>query len=86
MHVDVPPWLCGAMLTALPKKDSSSRPKAVGEVFRRLVANRGSPNKVSLKLDFANAFNTISRRQILEQVQRYFPSVLRFAHSTHGGD
>ena len=37
-HRDVSPWLCGATLTALPKKDGSSRPVAVGEVLRRLTA------------------------------------------------
>eukprot|EP00973_Karenia_brevis_P024705 3406940-Karenia_brevis.AAC.1 len=39
---DVPralaPFLAGASLTALPKKDSSVRPIAVGETWRRLTA------------------------------------------------
>ena len=37
-HADVSPWLCGAFLMALPKKDGTSRPIAVGEVLRRLAA------------------------------------------------
>jgi len=37
-HADVSPWLCGALLSALPKKDGSARPIAVGEVIRRLAA------------------------------------------------
>ena len=37
-HTDVSPWLCGALLMALPKKDGSCRPIAVGEVLRRLAA------------------------------------------------
>ena len=32
------PYLAGATLTALPKKDDSIRPIAVGEVWRRLTA------------------------------------------------
>ena len=37
-HTDVSPWLCGALLMALPKKDGNYRPIAVGEVLRRLAA------------------------------------------------
>ena len=37
-HADVSPWLCGALLMALPKKDGGLRPIAVGEVLRRLAA------------------------------------------------
>ena len=32
------PFLAGATLTALPKKDNGVRPVAVGEVWRRLAA------------------------------------------------
>ena len=32
------PFLAGATLTALPKKDDDVRPVAVGEVWRRLTA------------------------------------------------
>ena len=35
---DVAPFLAGATLTALPKKDNGLRPVAVGEVWRRLTA------------------------------------------------
>jgi hypothetical protein len=35
---DVQPWLCGALLMALPKKDGSARPISVGETLRRLTA------------------------------------------------
>ena len=35
---EVAPWLCGASLMALPKKDGSSRPIAVGEVIRRITS------------------------------------------------
>ena len=36
--MSVAPFLAGATLTALPKKDNGIRPVAVGEVFRRLTA------------------------------------------------
>ena len=35
---EVAPFLAGANLTALPKKDMTVRPVAVGETWRRLVA------------------------------------------------
>ena len=35
---DLAPFLAGATLTALPKKDNGIRPVAVGEVLRRLTA------------------------------------------------
>ena len=113
---DIAPWLCGASLMALPKKDGSSRPIAVSEVLRRLAAkvmcaayqeqardylwplqvgvaqplgtevglqvsrqwcgrHRNVPNAVFLKLDFANAFNTVDREHILEQVRRVMPGL-----------
>jgi len=115
-HPDVSPWLCGAQLMALPKKDGTSRPIAVGEVLRRLAAktmcaaykeqaqsylfplqigvaqplgsevglqvarqwcfrNRNSPDKVFLKLDFSNAFNTIDREYFLQEVRNHMPGL-----------
>ena len=115
-HNDVSPWLCGALLMALPKKDGTSRPIAVGEVFRRLAAkvlcqayqdqarnylwplqigvahplgtevglqvarqwcfrHRRSPNMVFVKLDFANAFNTIDRELFLKEVRSIMPGL-----------
>ena len=35
---ELAPYLAGASLTALPKKDGSARPIAVGETLRRLTA------------------------------------------------
>ena len=35
-HLSIAPWLCGAPLTALYKKQGGIRPIAVGEVLRRL--------------------------------------------------
>jgi len=117
---DIAPWLCGAQLMALPKKDGSCRPIAVGEVFRRLAAktlctayraqatsylwplqigvaqplgtevglqvarqwclrNSNSPNKVFVKLDFANAFNTIDREFFLKEVRDHMPGLAAWA-------
>jgi len=117
---DIAPWLCGAQLIALPKKDGSCRSIAVGEVFRRLAAktlctadraqatsylwplqigvaqplgtevglqvarqwcqrNSDSPNKVLVKLDFANAFNTIDRGFLLKEVRAPMPGLAAWA-------
>jgi len=115
-HADVSAWLCGATLMALPEKDNTSRPIAVGEVLRRLAAktlcscfqeqareylwplqigvaqplgtevglhvarqwvarNEHSNNKVFLKLDFSNAFNTIDRESFLKEVRLRMPGL-----------
>ena len=105
---------------ALPKKDGSARPIAVGEVFRRLTAktlcatfkedaqqylfplqigvaqplgadvglqvarqwvfrHRQSPDKVFLKLDFSNAFNTVNREHVLKEVRDRMPGLAAWA-------
>lgn len=115
-HTDLSPWLCGASLMALPKKNGTCRPIAVGEVLRRLAAktlcaayqeqardylwplqigvahplgievglqvarqwcyrHRNSPDKVFLKLDFANAFNTVDRELFLKEVRSRMPGL-----------
>ena len=115
-HQDVAPWLCGAVLMALPKKDGSARPVAVGETLRRLAAkvlckscqgqartylwplqigvalplgaevgaqvarqwcqrNQTNPDKVFVKLDFANAFNTVNRQTFLTEVRNRLPGL-----------
>ena len=104
------------MLVALPKKDGSVRPVAVGEVLRRLVSkilcsayrseaedyfqslqlgvssrlgaevgyqtlkqymarNRDDANKVAVKIDFENAFNSADREAILCRVRENFPGL-----------
>jgi len=119
-HPDVSPWLCGAQLMALPKKDGSARPIAVGEVFRRVTGkvlcasykeavrdylwplqigvaqplgaevglqvarqwcyrNRHDAEKVFVKLDFSNAFNTIDRHFFLQEVRNQFPGLAPWA-------
>ena len=115
-HADVSPWLRGALPIALPKKDGTARPIAVGEVFRRLAAktlcaayqeqardylrplqiglaqplgtevglqvarqwclrHKNDTDAVFLKLDFANAFNTVDREAFLKEVRRRMPGL-----------
>ena len=52
---------------------------AVHAVRARLDRHSNSQNKVLLKLDFENAFNTISRDQVLSAVRSHFPALV------HGG-
>ena len=114
------PFLSGASLNALPKKDGSIRPIAVGEVWRRLAAkllcaayqdqarallwplqigvaqplgtevglqtarqwcerNSGCPNAAFVKIDFENAFNTVSRQAFLEQCRHNLPGLAPWA-------
>jgi hypothetical protein len=112
------PYLYGACLTALNKKDGGIRPIAVGSTLRRMVAkvacrrvnqNMGAllqPHqlgfgtkggaeaivhsgrryvhkisnsaRVLVKLDFKNAFNSIYRDNMLEQVGLYIPDLYPF--------
>ncbi|KAL1446386.1 hypothetical protein WDU94_005682 [Cyamophila willieti] len=118
VNQQVCPFLYGASLFALSKKDNGVRPIAVGSVFRRLTAklacrkvqNRLTdyfvPNqlgvatkqgcetaihgartyvyhpknnsKVLLKIDFANAFNSVSRDHMLQQVKEKAPDIYPF--------
>ena len=132
----VAPYLGGARLHALPKKNGGVRPIAVGETIRRLVGkvlchatradsnqyfwplqvgvgvklggeaavhtarqwaerNAGVADKVLLKVDFQNAFNSVDRFALLSETRAAFPglacwvdwcyssaSVLRFGKHT----
>ena len=124
-HRDIAPWLAGATLHALPKKDGSARPIAVGEFLRRLVGktlcgayqeqakrylcplqigvaqplgceaglqtvrqwmhrNRNQGDKVFIKLDFANAFNMVSRESFLQEVRNHMPGLAPWVDWTYG--
>ena len=118
---ELAPWLAGARLTALKKKDDDVRPIACGETLRRLVGkvlsarhrrtfenvllkgnqvgvsvkggaeamtsvvanyakrHEGSADAVVLKIDYANAFNSIDRDTFLAAVQARTPKLLPFA-------
>jgi hypothetical protein len=116
---EIAPYLAGAPLMALVKPDTSLRPIAIGDVFRRLVSkcccsvvalkakdllaprqigvaipagaeavihavrhmvesDGGDPGKIMLKVDFANAFNTIDRTVFLEETFEHFPQIFRW--------
>ena len=47
------------------------------------VSKGVGPNKVLLKLDFTNAFNSIRRDKMLEAVQRLAPDIYPFVHSVY---
>ena len=51
-------------------------------MLRFYLRNIGS-NKVLLKLDFRNAFNSIRRDKMLEAVQHLAPSIYPFVHSVY---
>ena len=56
--------------------------EAAVHAARFYLRNIGS-NKVLLKLDFTNAFNSIRRDKMLEAVQRLAPSIYLFVHSVY---
>ena len=122
---ELAPFLAGASLFALDKKDGGIRPIAVGEILRRLVGkvlcktvqdsatdyfwphqvgvacsqgtecavhvvnqwvarNATTANRVVLKLDFANAFNTVDRAAALAELRNNFPQLSRWAQWLYG--
>jgi hypothetical protein len=117
------PFIFGASLCALKKKDGGIRPIAIGNIFRRLAAKIGcyklqsdlhsylTPNqlgvatklgcescihsvrtyvhnpenvgKILLKIDFSNAFNSIERDSMLQQVKDKTPSLFPFLNQCY---
>ena len=57
--------------------------EAIAHAARRYLASIDS-DKVLVKLDFANAFNSIRRDAVLEAVALHIPDVLAFANSAYG--
>jgi Reverse transcriptase (RNA-dependent DNA polymerase) len=54
--------------------------------FREKLEQFGhDPEKVALRVDAANAFNAVSRAEILERVCEHAPPVARFVHAIYGG-
>ena len=45
----------------------------------------GSADKVLVKLDFANAFNTVSRQEVLSAACAHFPTLARWVNWCYGG-
>jgi Reverse transcriptase (RNA-dependent DNA polymerase) len=57
--------------------------EAAVHATRRYLANL-QPDQVFVKVDFANAFNTIRRDVILEAIARHVPELLNYACSSYG--
>jgi hypothetical protein len=54
--------------------------------FREKLQQFGhDPDKVALRVDAANAFNAVSRAEILERVCEHAPPAARFVHAICGG-
>jgi hypothetical protein len=53
--------------------------------YRAAPAPPPKPDKVALRVDAANAFNAVSRAEILERVCEHAPPGARFVHAIYGG-
>jgi len=122
--VSARPYMCGARLVGLVKKDRTLRPVAAGDVLRRMagrllsravagdarkyflerkqvgVAVEGGADAaiaacrdtartlpdghVIVKLDQKNAFNSVSRKHMLEIVAKEFPTLYPYAQMAYG--
>ena len=119
------PYLAGARVFAVQKKDGGLRPIAVGEVLRRLTGkclsavtqqqaktliwplqvgvgaangaeaavhtvrnwqqrNACNKDKVTVKVDLANAFNSVSREAVLAEVRQHLPQLERWTQWSYG--
>lgn len=59
--------------------------EATVHAARRWWSQNASTRKVLVKLDFENAFNTISRQQVLDSVRDAFPALTRWVSWCYGG-
>ena len=79
--------LAGKCLVNVVREDAGSyfwaswcsREKAVHTVRAWAERRAGSSQKVLVKLDFANAFNSVQRDAVLQQVVDHFPALSRWA-------
>ena len=87
-HSWLSPWLAGAPLTALQKKDSGVRPIAVGEVLCRLTSRiccfAVRPRLVDIlhpygQVGVGDAFNECDRSVFLEKVKACLPELYGWA-------
>ena len=58
---------------------------AVHTVRAWQLRHAGASNKVLVKLDFANAFNTVSRQEVLSATSAPYPSLTRWVKWCYGG-
>lgn len=123
VNLEVCPFLYGASLVALKKKDGGLRPIAVGSTYRRLVAKLAcgfvkermasylqphqlgfgvklgceaaihatrafslrpeNSNKIIVKLDIQNAFNSIERDVLLGEIRENCPALYPFLYQVY---
>ncbi|CAE7610039.1 unnamed protein product [Symbiodinium natans] len=74
---EVAPVLAGASLVGVSVKGGAE--KAVHAVRAWSDRHAGSSQKAILKLDLRNAFNCVSREEVLRQAAAHFPSLARWA-------
>ncbi|KAI5635225.1 reverse transcriptase (RNA-dependent DNA polymerase) domain-containing protein [Phthorimaea operculella] len=126
LNPDVCPYLYGASLCALTKKDGGIRPIAIGSTLRRLAAKVGchhvredmvnillphqlgfgtsqgceaaihatrafvmapeNNDKVIIKLDVKNAFNSIERDCLLSAAKEHTPALYAFLYQVYSSD
>lgn len=85
-----------ALAAVLPVVSEYLQPHQVGvgvrggaeglvHALNRLVTDQQhSPDLVVVSLDFQNAFNTVDRNRMLEEVVRHCPSILQYVEMTYG--
>ena len=79
----VAPWLCGAPLMALPKRNGGIRPIAVGETLRRLISSCAM-NHVSKSA--AEWFNPLQLGIATSNGTESIVHAVRRAHQHHGNN
>ena len=47
-------------------------------------AQNGRPQQVIVKIDSTNAFHTLSRKTMFEQIAKYFPSLMPYLNAIYG--
>jgi len=85
-----------ALAAVLPSVSEYLQPYQVGvgvrggaegmvHALNRLVADQqNNPDLVVVSLDFQNAFNTVDRNRLLEEVVNQCPSILQYVEMTYG--
>ena len=84
-HKEIAPHLEGIFLPNQVGVGISGGAEAVVHAVSDLVDEHGQdPNLALLKVDFQNAFNTVSRAALLETIQTEFPPLARWAWWCYG--
>ena len=84
-HEEIAPHMEGVFLPSQVGVGISGGAEAVAHAVSRLVGEYGhDPSLALLKIDFENAFNSVSRAALLEAVLAEFPSLARWAWWCYG--